>query len=452
MEKEGNNWYVYKATLVAAVGGLLFGYDTAVIAGAIGYLQIRFNLTPAMVGWVASCALIGCAIGAMLAGTLSDRFGRKKILILSAILFAVSSAGIIVPAGLTWFVVFRIIGGLGIGIASMLAPMYIAEIAPAENRGRLVSINQLGIVTGILLIYFVNLGIAGLYDETWNVTTGWRWMFGSGFIPSAFFLVLLFTVPESPRWLVKQGKTDESLAVLTSINGPQRAQEELSGILIELQQESTGSFADLLNNGLKKALIIGGILAVFSQITGINAIMYYAPEIFKSAGSGANSALIQTVLVGVVNFLFTLVAIKYVDQAGRKKLLLAGSAGMAICLAAIGSVFYLGASSGYLVLIFILAYIAFFALSLGPLTFVVIAEIFPTRVRGRAMSVSIFLLWVAVYLVSQFFPILLEQIGSAFTFWLFMLVSVLAYVFIWRVIPETKGKSLEEIEQLWITE
>jgi MFS transporter, SP family, arabinose:H+ symporter len=452
METQGNTWFVYKTTFVAAVGGLLFGYDTAVIAGAIGYMQIRFNLSPAMVGWVASCALIGCAVGAMLSGTLSDRFGRKKILFLSAILFAVSSAGIAIPGSLTWFVGFRIIGGLGIGIASMLAPMYITEIAPADKRGRLVSINQLGIVTGILLIYFVNAGIAGLHDEAWNVSTGWRWMFGSGIIPSLVFLILLISVPESPRWLAQRGQPSDAMAILTRINGPVLARAELAGIEAELTTETAGSFSELINTRLKKAMLIGGMLAIFSQITGINAIMYYAPEIFKSTGDGSDSALLQTVLVGVVNLLFTFVAIKYVDQAGRKKLLMAGSAGMAICLAVVGLVFYLGMAKGYLVLVFILAYIACFALSLGPLTFVVIGEIFPTRVRGQAMSISIFLLWVSVFLVSQFFPVLLQSIGSANTFWFFMLMAIIAFVFVKRAVPETKGKTLEEIDQMWLSD
>lgn len=451
MEEKGSVWFVYRATLVAAVGGLLFGYDTAVIAGAIGFLQIRFGLSAGMVGWVASCALVGCTLGAMFAGALSDRFGRKKILLLSAVLFAVSSGGIAIPASLTWFVLLRIVGGLGIGIASMLAPMYITEIAPSNQRGRLVSINQLGIVTGILLIYFVNARIAGWHDEAWNVESGWRWMFGSGIIPAVLFLVLLFSVPESPRWLAKQGEMGEALAILTKINGPHHAQVELSGITGELALESPGSASELIKPGLRKALFIGVVLAVFSQVTGINAIMYYAPEIFKSTGDGSDSALLQTVLVGVVNLLFTLVAIKYVDQAGRKKLLLVGSAGMAICLAIVGGAFYLQLAKGNLVLIAILAYIAFFALSLGPLTFVVIAEIFPTRVRGRAMSIAIFMLWVSVFIVSQLFPVLLVSIGSAFTFWLFMLASVFAFLFIWKILPETKGKTLEEMEALWTT-
>lgn len=448
MEKQQNSSYIYKITIVAAVGGLLFGYDTAVVAGAIGFIQQRFELSAAMMGWIASCALVGCIAGAMFAGLLSDKFGRKKILILSAVLFAVSSVGTAVPQDLTLFVIFRILGGLGIGIASMISPMYITECAPAHIRGRLVSINQLGIVTGILLIYFVNAYIAGLYDESWNVHTGWRWMFGSGIFPSIIFFILLMFVPESPRWLAQAGRAAEAEAILTRINGVEKAKLELEEIQDAIHAE-TGTFSELIRPGLRKALIIGIILSILSQVTGINAIMYYAPEIFKSTGDGSDSALLQTILVGVVNLLFTIVAIKYVDKAGRKGLLMAGSAGMTICLAVVGTAFYMDAVHGYLVLIAILAYIAFFALSLGPLTFVVIAEIFPNRVRGRAMSICLFFLWASVYVVSQFFPILLQSIGSAYTFWIFMLTSVIAFFFVWKIVPETKGKTLEEIEKTW---
>ncbi|MGZ3837875.1 MAG: sugar porter family MFS transporter [Flavisolibacter sp.] len=448
METQRNLSYIYKITIAAAVGGVLFGYDTAVVAGAIGFIQKRFDLTAAMMGWIASCALVGCVVGAMSSGYLSDKLGRKKVLLLSAILFAFSSLGTALPQSLTLFVAFRIIGGLGIGIASMISPMYITECAPADIRGRLVSINQLGIVTGILLIYFVNAGIAGLYDEAWNIHTGWRWMFGSGIFPSLVFFILLLFVPESPRWLAQKGKSDEAMRILSKINGAIKAREELNEIENAIHSEE-GSFRELFKPGLRRALIIGVILSIFSQVTGINAIMYYAPEIFKSTGDGSNSALLQTVLVGIVNLLFTLVAIKYADKAGRKTLLLAGSGGMAICLAIIGLAFYLGAIKGYLILIAILAYIACFALSLGPITFVLIAEIFPNRVRGRAMSICLFFLWTAVYVVSQFFPILLQSIGSADTFWLFMVMSVIAFLFVWKIVPETKGKTLEEIEIHW---
>ncbi len=449
MNDAGNKWYVYKATIVAAVGGLLFGYDTAVVAGAIGFIEKRYDLSSAMVGWVASCALIGCIAGAMFAGKLSDGIGRKKVLILSAILFAVSSIGILLPMSLDWFIFFRIIGGLGIGIASMLAPMYISEIAPAPIRGRLVSINQLGIVSGILLIYFVNATIAGWHDEAWNVSIGWRWMFGSGVFPSVIFLALLFFVPESPRWLAQKQRWNDAEFILARVNGARKAKTELDEIKVALNIEKS-SFSDIVKPGVRKALMIGIILCIFSQVTGINAIMYYAPEIFKATGDASSSALMQTVLVGVINVLFTLVAIKYVDKWGRRTLLLIGSSGMAVCLAIVGSAFYFGFAEGYLVLIAILAYISFFAISLGPLAFVVISEIFSNRNRGAAMSVCIFFLWTSVYLVSQTFPMLLASIGSAFTFWIYMVMAIVAFFFILKMIPETKGKSLEEIELYWL--
>ncbi|QEC66671.1 sugar porter family MFS transporter [Panacibacter ginsenosidivorans] len=449
MQQKRNNWYIYKATLVAAVGGLLFGYDTAVIAGAIGFMKQYYSLSDAMTGWVASCALLGCIAGAMYAGKLSDNIGRKKVLMLAALLFAISSIGTAMPPNLTFFVVFRLIGGMGIGIASMLSPMYISEMAPADIRGKLISVFQLGVVSGILLIYFVNAGIAGMYDEAWNISTGWRYMFGSGLIPSVIFILLLLTVPESPRWLAKKKRNEEALYILTKINGTTKAQQELNEINNTLADETSLPISEMLKPGLRRALLIGIVLAIFSQVTGINAVMYYAPEIFKSTGDGSGSALMQTVLVGIINVAFTLVAIKYVDKLGRKALLLIGIAGMTICLLAVGAAFYFNAQQGYLVLIGILCYIACFAISLGPLTFVVIAEIFPTKARGTAMSVAVFSLWVAVFLVSQSFPILMGSIGNAFTFWIYMFMAICAFLFVWKMVPETKEKTLEEIENYW---
>jgi SP family arabinose:H+ symporter-like MFS transporter len=325
--------------------------------------------------------------------------------------------------------------------------MYISEIAPAHIRGRLISIYQLGIVLGILLIYFVNAVIAGLYDESWNIATGWRYMFGSGLIPSLAFILLLFTVPESPRWLARKNLWQKAEAVLAKVSGANVA-EELNNIRTALNTRE-GGFKELFKPGLRKALAIGVILSVFSQVTGINVIMYYAPEIFKATGDGTSSALVQTVLVGGINAVMTLVAIKYVDRLGRKKLLLTGAAGMAVCLAVIGWAFYNQMTTGYWVLAGILLYICFFAMSLGPLTFVVVSEIFPTHVRGRTMSVAIFFLWLSVYIVSQTFPMLLKAIGSAYTFWIYMVMSVLAFLFVWKRVPETRGKTLEEIEQMW---
>ena len=451
MQSAINSGIIYKATLVASVGGLLFGYDTAVISGAIGFMRSFYQLSDIMTGWVASCALLGCIAGAMYSGKLSDCAGRKKILMLSAVLFTISSIGTATAPNLWVFVLFRIIGGMGIGIASMLSPMYISEMAPASVRGRLISVFQLGIVTGILVIYFVNAYITGIHNEAWNISTGWRWMFGSGVIPSIIFILLLLTVPESPRWLASQKKQSEALAILSQINGNTAAQKELNSINESLKDEAPFSLATLKGSKLKKALITGIFLAIFSQFTGINAIMYYAPEIFKSTGTGTDSAFIQTILVGVINVAFTLVAIKYVDSWGRKKLLLSGISGMTVCLFIVGLAFYTQ-QQGYLVLIAILGYIAFFAMSLGPLTFVVIAEIFPTRSRATAMSIATFFLWLAVFLVSQTFPILIGSIGSAYTFWLYTLISVLAFLFIRKSIPETKGKTLEEIEASWTKE
>ena len=448
MHKQGLQ-YVYKCTYVAAVGGLLFGYDTAVVAGAIGFIQQKYGLSPAMMGWVASCALVGCVIGAMFAGSLSDRIGRKKVLMISAIAFAISSLGIMLPLGLNYFIFFRLIGGIGIGIASMLSPLYISEIAPANIRGRLISIYQMGIVLGILLIYFVNAWIAGMHNDAWNIESGWRWMFGSGIIPSILFIILLINVPESPRWLAQQNRFNEAEDVLSRVNGAEKAKEELAVIRSSMKEDTEASFGILLQPGLRYVLVIGIILAILSQVTGINAIMYYAPEIFKSSGDGSSSALMQTVLVGVINVLFTVVAIRYVDKWGRKTLLLIGAAGMTICLAIVGAAFHFEMNQGPLILVAILAYIAFFAISLGPLTFVVVAEIFPTHVRGRAMSIAIFFLWAAVYAVSQTFPMLQSSVGPAITFWIYMSMSVVAFFFVWRLVPETKGKTLEEIEQFW---
>jgi SP family arabinose:H+ symporter-like MFS transporter len=440
--------FIYQCTLVAAIGGLLFGYDTAVVAGAIGYIEEKYQLSAAMTGWAASCALIGCMIGAMIAGGLSDKLGRRKVLMISAWAFAISSVGIMIPLSLNMFIFFRMIGGIGIGIASILSPMYISEIAPASIRGRLISIYQLGIVIGILLIYFVNAAIAGMHDHQWNVDTGWRWMFGSGLLPSIVFILLLLRAPESPRWLAAQNQWDKATDILEKVNGKTGAAEEVKAIKSSLS-EKQGTFSELLRPGLRTALIIGIFLSIFSQVTGINVIMYYAPEIFKATGDGSSSALMQTIWVGGINVLMTLVAIRYVDRLGRKKLLLIGSAGMAVCLAFVGAAFYQQATAGYWVLGGILLYISFFAISLGPLTFVVVAEIFPNSIRGRAMGVAIFFLWLSVYIVSQTFPMLLESIGSAYTFWIYMIMSILAFLFIWRMVPETKGKTLEEIQDLW---
>ncbi len=446
--QEASRGFVVKVSVVAALGGLLFGYDTAVISGVIGFLQTKFDLSPAMVGWAASSAIWGCVFGAMFAGYLSDVFGRKKVLIVTAVLFFISSLGAAIPSNLTQFVVARFVGGLGIGAASMLSPLYISEIAPAKIRGTLVSLYQLAIVIGINLIYFVNFRIAAQGDAAWNVDTGWRYMMGSGMLPALLFFVLLFLVPESPRWLIKKGRNDEALDTLAKVNGAEQA-GVLAGEIKSALSSETGTVGELFGSGLRIALIVGVVLALFSQITGINAIIYFAPEIFKSIGIGSESAFLQTFIIGVINTLFTFVAIWLIDRAGRKTLLLWGVAGMIICLAGAALCFHFNITTGPWLLISIFGFIACFASSLGPIPWVIMSEIFPTKTRGIAMSFCTIILWVGVIFITQFTPMLLESAGGAMTFGLFMVNSIILLVFIWYKIPETKQKSLEEIEQVW---
>ena len=440
--------YTYLICAVAAFGGLLFGYDTAVIAGAIGYLQVKFELSPMLTGWAASSAIWGCVFGALFSGALSDKYGRKKVLLLSGLLFTLSALGSAVPDNLTQFVLARFIGGLGVGSASMLSPLYISEIAPAKIRGMLVTLYQLAIVFGINIIYIVNYLIANTHDQVWNVQLGWRYMLGSEGIPAILFFILLFFVPESPRWLVKENRSDEALKILNKINRP----EETHRILKEIKEavnEEKGSFLDLFKPGIRKAMVVGSVLALFSQVTGINAIIYYAPEIFKQVGFGSESALFQTMIIGFVNMLFTLLAIRFIDYWGRRTLLIWGISGMVSCLLGMGMFFYFEITSGSLLLLFILGFIASFASSLGPIPWVLISEIFPTKTRGTAMSFSIVILWLGVVLITQFFPVLLSLFGGAFTFWIFMINALILLIFTLIFIPETKQKTLEEIQEIW---
>lgn len=441
--------FVTLVSIVSALGGLLFGFDTAVVSGAVGFMEDRFDLSKLQVGWAVSSLIIGCIVGAAMSGILGDRFGRKKVLIAAAILFIVSSIGSAIPDTFSAFIVARIIGGIGIGITSTLCPLYNAEIAPAKYRGRLVALNQLAIVTGIFLTYFVNLWISRSGDEAWGIASAWRWMFGVGAIPGLLFMILLFFVPESPRWLIKQGRAAAALPILLRIHGEELAKKEVIDIKHSFEQES-GSIRQLISPGLRIALIVGVGLAVLQQVTGINAVMYYAPEIFKATGAGTNASLIQTILVGFINLLFTLVALWLIDKVGRKALLLVGSASMSICLIVIGIAFQTGHAAGPLVLIFILLYVASFAISLGPVVWVIMSEIFPNRIRGKATAIAAMALWAADYLVSQSFPPMLSSTGPAATFWIYGGMALLAFLFTWRVVPETKGKSLEEIEALWV--
>jgi sugar porter (SP) family MFS transporter len=451
----GSTTYVFLVTIVAALGGLLFGYDTGVINGAIGPLKAYFSLDEIREGWAMGCALLGCALGAAGAGAISDRFGRKKVLILAAVLFFVSAIGTAVPTTLTMFILFRLLAGLAIGAASISSPLYIAEITPAHIRGRMVSINQFAIVSGISLVFFVNYFIALQGDDLWNQTHGWRWMFASGILPALVLLVLLFLVPESPRWLTKQGREDQALGILTRVNGSDLARIELAQIKDTLRHE-TGSLGQLFQPGMKIVLVIGIALAVLQQITGINVFLYFGTEIFKKMGSETNAALLQNTVVGVVNLSFTIVAIRTVDRLGRKPLMMIGSTGMGLCLLAAGLAFYVQTTSVWLLLLFVLGYMACFALSVGPVTWVILSEIFPTRIRGRAMAIATVCLWVANYVVSQTFPMmnddqswLVATFHRAFPFWLYGAFCAVLLVFAWAFVPETKGKTLEEIERHW---
>jgi SP family arabinose:H+ symporter-like MFS transporter len=446
----GNVGFVTLVSIVAAVGGLLFGYDTSVISGAIGFIQTKFGFGNAMQGWVVSCLMIGAIIGAGFAGFLSDRLGRKKMLIAAGLLFTIGSVFSAVAPTINMFVIARIIGGLGIGVSSTLVPLYIAEIAPSKHRGRLVSLNQLAVVIGISAIYFVNRAIVNAGNHAWDVNYSWRWMFGCGLIPGLIFVVLLFLVPESPRWLHKKGQENKSFSILEKINGTEQAKKELEDMKASIQKESSGSLSLLFKPGYRIALLIGVVLAILQQVTGINAIMYYAPEIFTKVGVGTNASFTETIIVGLVNFVFTIVSLWLIDKTGRKTLLVIGAAIMTVSLAVVGFEFHGTHPNGTLVLIFILLFVAAFAVSFGPIVWLVIAEIFPTNIRGRATAIASVALWLADYVVSQFFPVLLEKTGPSLTFFIFAILGAVAFIFSLTVVRETKGKTLEEIESDWL--
>lgn len=433
--------------MIGALGGLLFGYDTAVISGAIGFLETKFSLDINQKGFAVSSAIFGCILGVAVSGNLADKVGRKNSLLLTALLFLISAIASAIAYSYIFFVVARIIGGIGVGAASMLSPLYISEISPANKRGTLVTLYQLAIVLGINIVFFFNYKVAQYSTEAWNVDFGWRYMVGSEVVPAMLFFIALLIVPESPRWLLKKGREEEALNVLTKVNAEEQAKKVLQDIDLALKKEK-GTFKELFEPGLRMAMLIGIILALFSQITGINAIMYYAPEILKSAGFGVDSALMQTVIIGVVNTIFTFVAIKYIDDLGRRTLLLWGASGMVLCLFGIGLLYRLAFTDGPWLLILILGFVGCFAMSLGPIPWVIISEIFPTKMRGTAMSLAIVVLWVGVVIISQFTPVLLKM-GESITFWIFMINAILFLIFTVRFIPETKGKTLEEIEQYW---
>lgn len=438
-------------TVVAAMGGFLFGYDTAVINGANEYLKAHFGLGPTQEGIAGASAILGCIPGAMAAGFLSDRFGRRRVLFLSAILYAVSAAWSAVPRTFVEFLVARFIGGLGIGASSMACPVYLAELAPGKRRGRLGSLFQLGIVTGILVTLFINAWIQGRGDEAWNVAQGWRWMLGAELAPAALLWGLLFFAPESPRWLIQAGRESEARAILEPMTGPSEADAEITAVRAVLGQEE-GRLSELFHARFRRPLVIAIALMAFSQFSGINAIMYYSTKIFTAAGVGVSDAFRASALVGLVNLAFTGVAIAFVDGAGRRALLMIGLGVQVVALGAVGSLFQ-GGATGWPLLAAIVAFIAAFAMALGPIPWILCSEIFPTRVRGRAMSIATFTIWSSCYLVAQTFPMLNSHpsIGPARTFWIYAACSLAGFLFVLRAVPETKGRTLEEIERMWGT-
>jgi len=445
---------------VATLGGLLFGYDTGVISGAIEPLTVRFHLNDFMKGWASGCVLIGCATGVLLVGPLSDRFGRKLAMFLAAAMFLASAIGTALPREVWMFIAFRFLGGVGIGIASISTPMYIAEITPARIRGRMVSVNQIAIVGGIAATSFINYYIAKQGDQTWLINTGWRWMFGTGVAPSVVFALLLLAIPESPRWLVEQRREDEARAILGRVGGDAFADAECNGIKAALAQEK-GTWSELFSAKLRRPLLIGIGLAILQQVTGINVFLYFGATIFKSMSqsTGVDAGLLQQVIINGAGVLFTLIAIATVDKWGRKPLMLVGATGMGVSLAAMGALAQRmsgdNAASGWM-LAFIILYIACFGLSVGPVTWVILSEIYPTAIRGRALGLATFFLWLADYAVTQTFPLFdakdswfVQQFHHAFPFYVYAGFCVVLVLLVWRAVPETKGQSLEEIERSW---
>lgn len=449
-----NLGYIWGISLVAALGGLMFGYDWVVISGAEPFYKRFFALTTAAEeGWAMASALVGCLVGAVLSGGLSDRYGRKRLLILSALIFVVSSIGTALAGSFVEFNLWRMAGGIAIGLASNLSPMYIAEVAPAAVRGRLVSMNQFTIVIGILLAQAANYGIAWLGSsggsDAWNVTSGWRWMFGVTAVPAGLFFVLMFLVPESPRWLVKNGQGGAGRAVLARIGGEPFADRELENIQNTLVGEvQKVHFRELWHPRLFPILAMGVTLAVLQQWCGINVIFYYAASLFREAGYNVTDALLNIVIIGAVNLIFTILAVWSVDRVGRRILMLIGFAGLPLIYTLIGATFYFSAGKGGIsLLVLTLAAIGCYALTLAPVTWVVLSEIFPNRIRGAAMSVSVVSLWTACFLLTFTFPLLRNALGTARTFWLYAAICVGGWFYAYFRLPETKGKTLEQIER-----
>ena len=449
--------YVWTICLVAACGGLLFGYDWVVIGGAKPFYEAYFGITdPAQSGWAMSSALVGCVFGALVSGWCADKLGRRIPLIASAILFSASAWGTAMASSFDMFVIYRIVGGVGIGLASALSPMYIAEVSPAEKRGRFVAVNQLTIVIGVLAAQLVNLLIAEpvaagathqAIVDTWNGQTGWRWMFGAELVPALAFLLLMFVVPESPRWLMKAGKEARARQTLERIGSTSYATQTLKEIALTLAKDNHRvSYSTLLQPQIRPVVIIGMVLAVFQQWCGINVIFNYAQEIFASAGFDINGTLKSIVATGIINLVFTIAALPLVDKIGRRKLMLFGASGLTVIYALIAGAYAMGIM-GWPVLLLVLAAIAIYALTLAPVTWVLLAEIFPNRVRGLAMSLGTLALWIACFLLTYTFPLLNAGLGASGSFFLYGVICALGWIYIQRNVPETKGVTLEALEE-----
>jgi len=436
--------YILGLSLVATLGGLLFGYDIAVISGAIPFISDYFELADWWKGFVVSSVYLGCMVGAGIAGRFSDYYGRKILLLISALLFAISAVGSGLANSIGIFFIYRLIGGLGVGMASMLSPLYIAEVTPAKIRGRFVALNQLAIVIGILAAYYVNYLLLNIGENSW------RWMFIAEGVPAIIFFVSMLLVPETPRFLTKKRNFEKAHAILERIGGRAFAEFTLKEIQETVLTETKGDFRQLIDRSLRRVMVIGIILAIFQQWSGINVIFFYAPDIFSKTGAGIESQLLQTVIIGAMNVLFTLLAMWLVERIGRKVLLLISATGMALSYIVIGALFYFDHLSGYLLLIFSLTAVASYSTGLAPVTWVILSEIFPNRIRGQAMAIATFCLWIGTFTLTLTFPVFLEHLQGTFTFWLYGIICIGGFIFILKTLPETKGKTLEALERMLV--
>ena len=464
MKSTINLGYLVFLSVVAALGGFLFGYDTAVISGTIAQVTEQFGLDALQQGWYVGCALIGSIIGVLFAGILSDKFGRKSTMILSAILFSTSAIGCAVSTDFNQLVIYRIIGGVGIGVVSIISPLYISEVAVAQYRGRLVSLYQLAVTIGFLGAYLVNYQLLGYSMSNPDVSTGWwnlvfvsevwRGMLGMETLPAIMFFIIIFFIPESPRWLILKGREEKATNILERIyTSSKEALFQLTETKSVLSSESKSEWKLLLQPGIRKAVIIGVCIAMLGQFMGVNAVLYYGPSIFENAGLSGGDSLFYQVLVGLVNTLTTVLALVIIDKIGRKKLVYYGVSGMVISLILIATYFIYGESwgiSSIFLLVFFLFYVFCCAVSICAVVFVLLSEMYPTRVRGFAMSIAGFALWIGTYLIGQLTPWMLQNLTPAGTFILFAIMCVPYMLIVWKLVPETTGKSLEEIERHWM--